>query len=74
MLSKVLFYFMAFCRYLFKLCKLISIKANDFLKISRAINKKFYPDFDPIYETVHMDEQSPHVHVRLSGMNNKTKH
>ena len=50
-----------------------TIKANDFFKISRAINKKFYPDFDPIYETVHMDEQSPHVHVRLSGMNNKTK-
>ena len=50
-----------------------TIKPNDFLIIARMINKKFYPDFDPIYETIHMDEQSPHAHVRLSGMNNKTK-
>lgn len=48
------------------------VSAKDFLKITRAINKKFYPDFDPIYETIHNDEQSPHAHIRLSGLNNKT--
>lgn len=48
------------------------VSPTDFLKITRAINKKFYPDYDPIYETIHLDEQSPHAHVRLSGMNNKT--
>lgn len=49
------------------------VDGNDFLKAVRAINKKFYPEFNPIYETVHNDEQSPHVHLRLSGFNNETK-
>lgn len=51
----------------------LNITPVDFLKISRQIKKNFYPDFDPIYETVHCDELKPHVHLRLSGKNNKTK-
>lgn len=49
-----------------------NIEPLDFLKMTRTINKKFFPDFDPIYEIAHCDEQSPHIHCRLSGRNNKT--
>ncbi|MBY8092564.1 hypothetical protein KW489_21720 [Vibrio fluvialis] len=50
------------------------IKPDDFVRLTKAIQKKYFPDFDSIYMTVHMDEngENPHVHSKLSGKNNKT--
>lgn len=49
------------------------IKPEDLLRFARKLNKKYYTDFNAIYEAVHCDEQSPHIHIRLSGLNNETK-
>ncbi|NMS37247.1 hypothetical protein, partial [Vibrio parahaemolyticus] len=50
------------------------IKPDDFVRLTKAIQKKYFPDFDSIYMTVHMDEngENPHIHSKLSGKNNKT--
>lgn len=50
------------------------ITAEHWVKISNAMNKRFFPNFDPIYQAVHMDEngENPHIHTRLSGKNSKS--
>lgn len=50
------------------------IEPDHLIKMTKAIQKKYFPDFDSIYMTVHMDEngENPHIHSKLSGKNNKT--
>ena len=50
----------------------VNIKSQHWIKITNALHKELYKDFDVIYSTVHTDEQSPHLHARISGKNNKT--
>ena len=50
----------------------VHIKPQHWIKITNAIHKELYKDFDVIYSTVHTDEQSPHLHARISGKNNIT--
>lgn len=51
-----------------------NIDPEDWNKIGSAMQKRFFPDFDIIYKTVHADEKedNAHIHMRLSGRNNQT--
>lgn len=50
------------------------VKPDDWIKIGNAIKKSLYEDFDIIYSAVHCDEnpENPHLHLSLSGKNNKS--
>ncbi|MBY8008217.1 hypothetical protein KW471_07900 [Vibrio fluvialis] len=50
------------------------VNPDDWVKIGNAIKKSLYEDFDIIYSAVHCDEnpENPHLHMSLSGKNNKT--
>lgn len=52
----------------------VNLDPEDWIKATRNIVKKIYPEFDTIYEAVHCDEnpENSHIHIRLSGLNNKT--
>lgn len=50
----------------------VEIEAKHWVRLSRAIQRQYYSDFDSIYEAVHCDEENSHIHVRLSGQNKKT--
>ena len=50
------------------------VNPDDWIKIGNAIQQKYFSDFDIIYSTVHCDENpdNPHLHLSLSGKNNKS--
>ncbi|CAH8191550.1 hypothetical protein VAEKB19_2440002 [Vibrio aestuarianus] len=50
------------------------VNPDDWVKIGNAIQQKYFSDFDIIYSTVHCDENpdNPHLHLSLSGKNNKS--
>ena len=52
----------------------VNLEPEDWIKATRNIVKKIYPEFDTIYEAVHCDEnpKNSHIHIRISGLNNKT--
>lgn len=52
----------------------VNLEPEDWIKATRNIVKKIYPEFDTIYEAVHCDEnpENSHIHIRLSGLNNDT--
>lgn len=51
-----------------------NVKPDDWIKVGNGIKKSLYEDFDIIYSAVHCDENpdNPHLHMSLSGKNNKT--